>query len=195
MVKLGFIVEGDTEKFILEESDFFNYLKSLGIDFDPEVVNAEGNQNLLPHNLPLLTKRLTTLNKDRKIPANVIIILTDLDADVCITKTKERISPLPNQIVVISVKEIEAWFLSDSTAMSSLLKENFVCDNPEGVDNPFEKIQSICLDKIQRGIGTKTRFANNFVSKHKFSILNAAKHPNCNSAKYFLNKILELKNL
>lgn len=187
MVKLGFIVEGDTEKFILEKSDFFDYLKSLGIEFVPEVINAKGNGNLLPHNISESSEYLEDNG------ATVIIILTDLDTDQCITKTKERISPIANQIVVISVKEIEAWFLSDSTAMSRLLKQNFVSDNPESIENPFEEIQSICIKTIQRGIGTKTRFANNFVRNHKFSILNAAQHPDCNSAKYFLKKIKELR--
>jgi hypothetical protein len=189
MVKLGFIVEGFVEKFILEESDLFDHLKSLGIDFDPAVINVEGKGNLLPHNIKESSERL------EENGATIIIILTDLDTDQCITNTKERISPLTKQIVVISVKEIEAWFISDSAAMSSLLKQNFVSDNPESFDNPFEEIQSISLDKIQRGIGTKTRFANNFVRNHKFSILNAAKHPKCNSAKYFLKKISDLRNL
>jgi len=51
MVKLGFIVEGATEKIILEQSDFFNYLSSLKIDFIGDVEDAEGNGNLLPHNI------------------------------------------------------------------------------------------------------------------------------------------------
>jgi hypothetical protein len=192
MVKLGFIVEGVTEKYILENSDFFKYLKSKEIKFDPEVINAEGKDNLLPHNLEIHTQRLITPNnKNQSIPATIIFILTDLDEDECITKTKERISPLNNQIVVISVKQIESWFLSDSMAMGSLLKQNFYFDNPESLDKPFEEIQSICLEKIKRGIGTKTRFAYSFVKNHKFSILEAAKHPNCNSAKYFLRKISE----
>ena len=35
MVKLGFIVEGATEKIVLEKSDFFKYLNSLSLDYIP----------------------------------------------------------------------------------------------------------------------------------------------------------------
>ena len=54
-MKLGFIVEGATEKIILQHSDFFRYLDSLHVDYIPDVIDAEGNGNLLPHNINAYT--------------------------------------------------------------------------------------------------------------------------------------------
>ena len=51
MVKLGFIAEGATEKIVLESEDFKSFLTELKLDFIPEVIDAEGNGNLLPHNI------------------------------------------------------------------------------------------------------------------------------------------------
>src|SRR5258705_6527726 len=100
---LGFIVEGDTEKMILESPDFKNFLNTLHIEYIPEVVNVKGNNNLLPHKIIGHTQIL--IDKG----ATQIIILTDLDDDKCVTETKSRIKSLENQIVIISVKQIEAW--------------------------------------------------------------------------------------
>jgi hypothetical protein len=184
MVKLGFIAEGATEKIILESANFRSYLRSLSIDFIEEVRDAEGNGNLLPHNISQHTRIL----EDKG--ATSILILTDLDLDLCITKTKERIQPLANHIIVISVKEIEAWFLADTESMRSFLKNPaFVYDNPESNTNLFEEIRQIRLEYTRRGIGTKLMLANQLVKFHNFSIQNAAKHPNCSSAKYFLDTI------
>lgn len=43
MVKVGFIVEGETERIILEKSDFFNHLQKLNIAYVEDVVDAKGN--------------------------------------------------------------------------------------------------------------------------------------------------------
>ncbi len=186
MVKLGFIVEGDTEKIILEKSDFFLYMDSLNVAYVPEVIDANGNSNLLPHNIVPHTQTL----EDKG--ATVIFILTDLDEDECITHTKERIDPLPHQIVTVSTKAIEAWFLSDTKAMCSFLKApDFTYQNPEGVLSSFDEIRAIRMEKNDRGIGSKPILAQLMI-RSNFSIQRAAQHPNCNGAKYFLQKITEV---
>jgi len=184
MVKLGFIVEGATEKHILENSDFFDYLAANKVNFVDEIIDAGGNGNLLPKNIAELTDILL------KKGANKIFILTDLDDDICITETKNRISAPAEHIVIVSVKEIESWFLADSIAIQSLLNDsNFTFEKPEEVIHPFEEIKRIRISKIGRGLGDKMILAKLITKHHKFSILNAAKHKNCNSAKYFMSKI------
>jgi len=184
MVKLGFIVEGDTEKIILEHSGFFGYLGSLSIAYIPEVINAGGNGNLLPHNINAFTKVLEGKG------ATHIFILTDLDTDECITHTRSRIAPLPHHIVTVSVKTIEAWFLADTETISRYFEDpEFIYDNPEAVSDPFEEIKSIRKAKTGRGFTDKKVLANSIVRKHNFSIQRAAQHPNCSSAKYFLKMI------
>ena len=187
MVKLGFIVEGATEKIILEHSDFFNYLENKQIDYVPEVIDAEGNGNLLPHKIQPLTRVLTDKG------ATHIFILTDLDANQCITNTKARIGQLPDQMVTVSVKAIEAWFLSDTIAMQSYFGDpSFSYEYPETPDNTFEEIKSIRKTIAGKGFTDKKVLANSMVRKHSFSILKAAQHPHCNSAKYFLERIAQL---
>lgn len=187
MVKLGFIVEGATETIILEKSDFFEYLRSINIDFINEVIDAGGSGNLLPHNITEYTNRL------KKKGATKILILADLDDDACITITKDRIKPLAEQILIISVKKIEAWFLADSKAMGSFLRDSsYYCEFPESIAEPFTEIKNSRLARSNKGVDDKIILAKLMAAKNNFSILKAAEHPNCNSAKYFLNKIQEL---
>lgn len=187
MVILGFIAEGATEKMILESGDFKDLLNELEINFIPEIINAEGNGNLLPHNIEKHSQVL--LDKG----ATTIIILTDLDKDVCITQTKERIQPLVNHIVIVSVKQIESWFLADTNAMRSLLKTaNFDNANPESHSSPYEEIKKIRKDKINHGVGSKLFLAKVMINQNNFSIKRAAEHPNCTSAKYFIEKLKKI---
>ena len=184
MVKLGFIVEGKTEKIILEKSGIFQFIKSISIEIFEKVINAEGKDKLLPQRMPEYMDTLISNGVNR------FFILADLDKDECITKTKGRISPEANQIVVISVKEMESWYLADTNAMRSFLKDDtYYCEAPENITDPFEEIKNVRLQKMNRGVDDKVILAKLMVKNNGFSILKAAEHPNCNSAKYFLKKI------
>ncbi len=182
MVKLGFIVEGDTEKILLESEGFKKLLTSYNLDFIPDILNAGGNGNLLPNNIIQFTQILVSKG------ANKIIILTDLDKDKYVTETKNRISPLVDQICIVSKKQIEARFLADTLALSNFLKSNnFSFTEPELFDEPFEEIKNIRMKLNNgRGIGDKKILAN-YMVKNNFSFERAASHPNCSSANYFLN--------
>lgn len=184
MVKLGFIVEGDTEKILLESEIFKQLLADYKLDYIPEIVNAEGNGNLLPHNIEKFSEILITKG------ATKIIVLTDLDKDKCVTETKNRISPLENHICVISKKEVEAWFIADTEALSNFLKSNnFNIINPEIIEEPFEEIKKLRISLNNgRGIGDKKILAR-FMIKSNFSFERAASNPNCTSAKYFIDKL------
>ena len=50
VVKIGFIVEGETESLILNSDNFKAILSELNI-VSVGVINAGGNKNLLPHNI------------------------------------------------------------------------------------------------------------------------------------------------
>lgn len=184
-MKVGFICEGRTEKKIVESEKFQTYLSALGIETVGEIRDAEGNGNLLPHNLQRFIEVLLTQG------AKKIVIVTDLDKDACITLTRNRITSDENTIVIVAVKQIESWFLADSITLSNLLRENFEFGNPEDQPNPFETLKELFKDKKGRGIGTKNIFARHML-KYGFSVENAAQHPNCPSAAYFLNKLQQL---
>lgn len=186
MVKIGFICEGATEQILLLSDNFRLYLSSINLQLI-NVINACGSGNLLPHNISGYLKSL------EKAGAEVIFILTDLDDDICITKTKERIRPRGQDIVVIAVKKIEAWFLANTNAMRSLLNDaEFSFLTPELENNPFETINRLLVKHKGRGIGRTSAGKIKLVSKLielGFQLPDSATHPNCLSVIYFINKL------
>lgn len=186
MVKIGFIVEGETESLILFSNNFKTILKDLNL-FSVGVINAGGNKNLLPHNIAIHQTNLIELG------ASLIVILTDLDDDQCITKTKERITERENQIIIVAVKQIEAWFLADSILLTELFGQNFQFELPEIELIPFETLRKLMIKHRGRGLPKKVPMALKMLNAG-FSIQNAANHPNCPSAKYFLKQLQSIAN-
>lgn len=183
-MRIGFICEGKTERKIISSDAFIALLTELGLSIAGEAIDAKGNGNLLPEHLEAFVKSLTDAGAER------IIVLTDLDEDKCITLTKQRINPQQEHIVIVAVKQIEAWFLADSICMSSIMKASFSFEEPEKV-NALEEIKNALLHHTGNGASDKVILAGK-VLRNGFSIVNAAKHPNCNSAKYFVQKLTEL---
>lgn len=190
MVNIGFICEGYTELFILESDIFKALLNQLGLH-SVGVINVQGNGNLLPHNIKSHRENLF------KKGASVIFILTDLDQDQCITKTRLRITESENQIIIVAVKQIESWFLSDNFAMNQIFQGDYSFEYPENEDIPFETIRNKYLEKFNRGLvgrNEKKRLAQKMINSG-FSIENAANHPNCPSANYFLTKLKQCASI
>ena len=186
MVKVGFICEGKTEKAIIESAAFQTWLYQNRIECVFEVIDAKGGGNLLPHNIGLITKELALRG------AQHIVILTDSDDDLCVTLTRQRINALPNQHVTVAVKQIEAWFLSDTETLQNLLNDTgFYCGEPEKIPIPFEYLKDLFLQKTGRGVGGKAILVNRML-KYGFTPERAAAHPNCPSARYFLTKLQRL---
>lgn len=187
MVKVGFIVEGETEKVIIESNKFKEFLSNNNYELVTPVIDAKGGGNLLPNNIEPFIKRL----KDSQ--AEMIAVLTDLEDEVSVNKVKERIRHSEIKVIFVAVKAIEAWFLADTKAMQKLLNNNdFVEEFPEYTEKmPQERIQELAIKYTNRGIGSsKPMFARKML-KWGFSIENSANHPNCPSAKvmieYFKN--------
>jgi len=187
VVKIGFIVEGETEALILDSDNFKAILGKLNI-VSVGIINAGGNKNLLPHNI--LIHQANLIKKE----AEKIVILTDLDDDLCITKTRERITERDNQIIVVAIKQIEAWFLADSTLLSHLFNESFIFDYPENENVPFDTLRALLIQFTGRGLPRKVPMAQKMINSG-FSIENAANHPNCPSANYFLTKLKQCASI
>jgi hypothetical protein len=190
MVKVGFICEGATERIILSSAGFERFLSSLGIELVDEIIDAEGCGNLLPHNIGAYILRLE--NKG----ATKIFLLRDLDDYPCFTSIKGHLEARKQDVVIIAVKAIEAWFLSNTAIMRLLLdKSDFFFDYPENELEPFETINQLLSNYKGRGIGKKKagkqKLANKIISLG-FSIQDSASHPNCGSAKYFIDKLTQL---
>lgn len=188
MVKVGFIVEGETEKIIIESDKFKEFLSNNNYELVNPVIDAKGGGNLLPNNIEPFIKRLKDSQADR------IMVLTDLEDEISVDKVKERIEHSKIKVIFVAVKAIEAWFLADTEAMKSFLKvDNFMEEFPEQtINKPFERIKEIIKEKNARGVGSKIILARNMVKYYNFSIENSANHPNCPSAKamidYFKNQ-------
>ncbi len=184
MVVLGFIGEGPTEKAILESSTFRQYLDANSINFIPDVIDIEGGGNLLPE------RREESVEVLKDKGATHILILADKESAPCITSVKQRIAPGSSQFLTVSVKAIEAWFLADSSTLSKLFRKKYEYELPEQtVGMPFDILRKEFVNHTGRGFGSsKPRLAHKLILEG-FTIQNAAAHPNCPSARYFLDKL------
>ncbi|TAE29769.1 MAG: hypothetical protein EAZ91_11650 [Cytophagales bacterium] len=185
MVDIGFICEGDTEVKIVKSEGFQALLGDLELRCIYPIEDADGNCNLLPHKLE--PKR----NKLKASRANCIVVLTDLDKDESVRATKQRITETAGQHIVVAVKEAESWFLASSIILSIIVGEPVWFEQPEHDDEPFETIRQLFLEKTGRGVGTKPILARRML-KYGFTIQQAAEHPNCPSARYFLTTLQTL---
>jgi hypothetical protein len=183
MVALGFICEGDCEKLIIESEAFKESLTGYNLQMI-QAINAKGNGNLLPKHIGNYVAVLETAGAER------IVIIADLEYDPCITEAKKRIGARPADIVIVARKQLEAWLLADTAMMRKILDDPaFSFEFPEREPVPFETIHHLMLEKRGRGIGgNKVKLCQRAINLG-FSIQNAANHPNCPSAAYFINKL------
>ncbi len=190
MVKVGFIVEGNTEKIVINSQEFKSFLKDMNLDIVDPVIDANGNGNLLPQNIEPFIKRLKIASAEK------IIVITDADQNN-ISQVKTRILP-PDasydiDLIVVAVKAFEAWFLACEKLMRKVLcLPDFSMQFPEETQElPFEYIKELTRCNNVRGPGGKVSFAKKVI-KNGFSLREAATHPNCPSAKFFLDNLLQI---
>lgn len=180
MVKVGFIVEGDTESIIVNSPAFISFLREQGFELVAPVIDAKGGGNLLPKYVDNFVGRLQQAGAER------ICILTDLEDAVATHIVRARIAHQDVDISFIAVKAIEAWFLADSEAMRNWLKVPAFNElQPEATAAmPWDRLKEISKQLGTQGPGSsKTAFAKRMVTHHGFNISHAAQHPDCPSAR------------
>ena len=106
MVKVGFIVEGDSEKVLIESAGFKKWAGSQGLEICSPVINAKGGGNLLPHHIKPMLAQIERSQPDH------IVILTDLEDAADVETVKARITTEHTNLIFIAVKALEAWFLT-----------------------------------------------------------------------------------
>lgn len=188
--KVGFIVEGGTEKILLESEAFSSWLRTMNLQLIEPVVDAKGAGNLLPNNIGDM---ILTLKKG---DADYIFILTDLEKAPSIQDVKDRLAHAEVEDCFVTVLAIESWFLASTEPLRSWLPcEKAYIDEPESkaLDKPFERIKTLKLVKSDgtRGCSNKKILARQMLL-HGFSFEQVLAHPNCSSMKY-MEKVL--KNL
>lgn len=181
MVKLGIICEGESEKIIFDSPDFKALISSYQIEL-VDVVVAGGKTQYRADFLPKHRQILLDKGAER------IIALVDLDDDQCITLTKQTVPSFDDQTVVVAVKEFENWYLADTVAMGTFTGTHQPVEKPEVYMEPLDEIIRLFGKRFPK---SKPKLANS-MKRCGFTIERAAKHPNCPSARYFLDKLQTL---
>lgn len=185
MVNVVFIVEGKVEQIFIDFLHKSQWLVNKNINKLGPTIDVKGGGNLCPKNMQTFVEQALTYNPDR------IFILTDLECDPCIEKTKERLGVCDLCTTVIARKAIEAWFLADNNVLATLTNGHVQSfEAPETTEQmPYETYKSLLVEHTGRGTGSKVTFARK-IFKSGFDIERAATHENCKSAKYFIDKIV-----
>lgn len=190
MVKVGFIVEGDSEKVLIESAGFRKWAGDQGLEICSPVINAKGGGNLLPHHIKPMLAQFA-----RSQPEH-IVILTDLEDAADVEAVKARITTEHTKLIFIAVKALEAWFLADTDAMRRWLNvPDFFEPTPEQtLEMPWERLKEVAKAHNSRGPGSnKVIFAKKMCSSAlRYELERAAAHPACPSARAFRDGLVEL---
>lgn len=189
MVKIGFIVEGDSEKVLIESQGFKAWARAQGVEVCTPVINAKGGGNLLPHHIQPMLAQFQTSAPDH------IVILTDLEDAPSVADVRVRITEQHTNLIFVAVKALEAWFLADTAAMRRWLgEENFVEEFPEATPGmPWDRLKAVAKERGKRGPGlNKVIFAKRMCGALQFGVGEAASHANCQSVKEFCDALIEL---
>lgn len=193
MVKIGFIVEGETEEYILKHSNTLHqYLFDLGYDLNQDAVISIGGKSKFK-NIEIMEQKINSL---KILKVEKIFILLDSDDELpksvsdSLMNLYSKQNPDGNyfindiEFIFVAVKEVENWYLADSEAMRKWLSDDsFKEDDPESIDKAWDYLKTISQNN--RG-ASKPLFAKKML-KLGFAIENSAKHPNCSSAKEFID--------
>jgi hypothetical protein len=91
--------------------------------------------------------------------------------------------------ILIAKQALEVWYLADNDTLSNYLQRKIIqINNPESFLFPFEEIKSLRQQYLNRGIADKKILTKDMI-KSGFTLQNAAAHPQCFSAQYFLSKL------
>ncbi len=177
--KIGFIVEGASERIIIESIAFKSFLSKNDFELVSPVIDANGAGNLLPHNIQAY------INRFKQQQVDAIYVLTDLENESSNDIVRQRVEHPDIAFIFIAVKALEAWYLADTSAIQTWLKlDSFYEDQPEQTPSkPWDRLKEIANENGRSGPGQKIGFAKKMTKHWNFSIENAALHPACPSAK------------
>ena len=192
MVTVGFVVEGASEKRLVESELFRKWLREdCNLEVVDPVVDAGGKMDSV-HIRTFVRNLKKIANPDK------MVVLADLDPDnrvPCVEKRKKLIGSQDIDLVAIAKKAMESWFLADTEAIRRWLDDDTFCEvNPETLTGkPWDRLREL-RDKKGRGPGTKGSFPRKFILRHGFDVRRAAQHANCPSANYFVERLCALGN-
>ncbi len=195
MVTVRFVVEGASEKRLVESELLRKWLREdCNLEVIDLVVDAAGGGNMCSRNIGAFIKNLRT-----RANPNKVVVLADLDPETCapcVQKRKKIIGSQGIDLIAIARKAMESWFLADTEAMRRWLGDDtFYEAAPETLAGmPWDRLKELGR-KRGSGPGTKVRFSRKFIRQHGFDVRRAARHANCPSARYFVERLCALGNL
>ncbi len=170
---------------------FNEFLASNNLEAIPTLFPAKGNMGKDVFKNSDKINSLIDILKEKG--AEHIFVIRDLEDLQCVVLARNEINSESVQKVIVE-KTIESWFLADTEALQKVFSsDNIKVEFPEKIENPFNELKQISIEKENRGISDKLIFAARMLN-NGFSIENAAKHTNCDSAKYFIKKLKSLSN-
>ena len=125
-------------------------------------------------------------------------MLADLDPDncaPCIRNRKAIIGRRGIDLVAIAKQAVESWFLADTDAMRRWLEDpTFFETQPElPIKTSWDRLKEVSRVRQQRGPGkNRLVFARKMIGRYDFDISRAAQHPNCPSARCFIERLTTL---
>ena len=137
---------------------------------------------------------LATLLRKQVGDVDRIVVLADLDPSLkvqCITARKNQIDSEAVDLVVVARKAIESWFLADTKAIARWTTDDSYYEaHPETTPGmPWDRIKEVST--VRRG-RSKVWFAKRLINEHGFDIARAAEHPECPTARYFVERVSAL---
>ena len=195
MVTVGFVVEGDSDKYLVESELFRTWLREeCNLEVVGEAANAAGNT--CSRNIEEKVRLLRLEENPDKV-----VVLADLDPDPdgrvkCVRERKKIVGSRGIDLLVIAKKALESWFLADTEAMCRWLGDDTFCEViPETLTGmPWDRLKEL-RDKKGRGPGrNRLMFARKFILRHGFDVRRAAQHAQCPSARYFVRRLCALGN-
>ena len=147
-MRVGFIVEGPSERVIIESKAFSDWLGRHGMSLARPVVVALGSGGMGR----VRVERLAELLRKQAEGLDRLVVLADLDPApqagvLCISDRKSVIGVTSADLVVIARKALESWFLADTMAMRHWTADDgFHEPSPEDTPGtPWERLKEIGL--------------------------------------------------
>ena len=195
MVTVGFVVEGESETLLVKSEVFRQWLREdCNLEVVDPVIDASGNGNMHSRNIGASIKNLRTrANPDK------VVVLADLDPEKrvpCVQARKKIIGSQDIDLIAIAKKAMESWFLADTEAMRRWLGDDtFYEVAPETLTGmPWGRLKEL-RDRRDRGPGKdRLVFARKLIRDHRFDVRRAARHDQCPSARYFVERLCALGN-
>lgn len=142
MVKVGLIVEGESERIVINSQKFNTLLNSINL-LNVVCINANGNGNLLPKNIE------QHINTCRQKGATKIIVLVDSEGRTN-TEIYDLLKPENDFILIIEIQSLESWLLADSKLLSKVFNSNFAYDSPKEIKpDYFQTVNNIFIKQTE----------------------------------------------